>query len=176
MFAIGMSYDYHWHRNVNHLQYCVVLIKVCYVPICISRTISALQVYTVLRHQQSFHQSALPFLMLHILFAYIKTSTTIESHLPTVVKVVFILKLAISGLFFLYLRLFITVDSKHMFDLKFAHDWIRTADNWCRKRPLYQLSDDPCPSKGYVDHGSVARKEARRGPTSERTNAFDKKK
>ena len=29
---------------------------------------------------------------------------------------------------------------------KFADDWIRTADLWCRRRPLYQLSHNHCPS------------------------------
>ena len=28
---------------------------------------------------------------------------------------------------------------------KFADDWIRTADLWCRRRPLYQLSHNHCP-------------------------------
>ena len=28
---------------------------------------------------------------------------------------------------------------------KFADDWIRTADLWCWKRPLYQLSYKHCP-------------------------------
>ena len=51
---------------------------------------------------------------------------------------------AIPGLFFLYFRLFNTVDSKQMFDKSFANDWIRTADLWCRRRPLYQLSNNQC--------------------------------
>ena len=32
-----------------------------------------------------------------------------------------------------------------MFNINFANDWIRTADLWCRKRPLYQLSHNHCP-------------------------------
>ena len=43
---------------------------------------------------------------------------------------------------FLYFRLFKTVDSKQ----KFTIDWIRTVNLWCRKRPLYQLSHNHCPS------------------------------
>ena len=40
-----------------------------------------------------------------------------------------------------------TVDSKQMFNINiiFADDWIRTADLWYRKRPLYQLSHNHCP-------------------------------
>ena len=37
-------------------------------------------------------------------------------------------KLAIPGLFFLYFCLFSTVDSKQMFNINFANDWILTAD------------------------------------------------
>ena len=47
-------------------------------------------------------------------------------------------KWAISGLFF-----FIFVFSIHLIENKFknfADDKIRTADLWCRKRPLYQLT------------------------------------
>ena len=33
-----------------------------------------------------------------------------------------------------------------MFNKNFADDWIRTADLWCRKRPLYQLSHNHCPT------------------------------
>ena len=36
--------------------------------------------------------------------------------------------------------LFNTVDSKQMFNINFAYDWIRTVDLWYWKRPLYQLS------------------------------------
>ena len=32
-----------------------------------------------------------------------------------------------------------------MFNKNFADDWIRTADLWCRKRPLFQLSHKHCP-------------------------------
>ena len=32
-----------------------------------------------------------------------------------------------------------------MFIINFADDWIRTADLWCRKQPLYQLSHNHCP-------------------------------
>ena len=31
------------------------------------------------------------------------------------------------------------------FNINFANDWIRTADLWCRKQPLYQLSHNHCP-------------------------------
>ena len=47
---------------------------------------------------------------------------------------------------FLYFRLFNTVgDSKKMFNVNFAEVWIRTADLWCRKLPLYQLRHNHCP-------------------------------
>ena len=36
--------------------------------------------------------------------------------------------MAISGLIFLYFRLFNTIDSKLMFNINFADDWIRTVD------------------------------------------------
>ena len=53
-------------------------------------------------------------------------------------------KWAISGLFFLYFRLFntqLTVNKYSIFIiLIFADDWIRSAGLWYRKRPLYQLS------------------------------------
>ena len=32
-----------------------------------------------------------------------------------------------------------------MFNKNFANDWIRTADLWCRKRPLYHLSHNHFP-------------------------------
>ena len=44
---------------------------------------------------------------------------------------------------FLYFRLFDTVDSKQMFNIKFPDDWIRTKDLWYWKRLLYQLSYQP---------------------------------
>ena len=30
-------------------------------------------------------------------------------------------------------------------NINLANDWIRTADHWCRMRPLYQLSHNHCP-------------------------------
>ena len=57
----------------------------------------------------------------------------------------FYAKKAIPGLFFLYFRLFNTVDRKQMFRRNFADDWIRTADLRYRKQPLYQLSHNHCP-------------------------------
>ena len=35
--------------------------------------------------------------------------------------------------------------SRQNVHIKIADDWIRTADLWCRKRPLYQLSHNYCP-------------------------------
>ena len=49
--------------------------------------------------------------------------------------------------FFLYFRLFNTVDSKHSIQI-FADDWIRIADLWNCKQLLYQLSHNHCP--GHV--------------------------
>ena len=37
-----------------------------------------------------------------------------------------------------------------MFNINFADDWIRTVDLWCRKRPLYQLSHNHCPSGEWI--------------------------
>ena len=39
---------------------------------------------------------------------------------------------------FLYFRLFNTSN------IKFADDWNQTADLWCCKEPLYQLSHNHC--------------------------------
>ena len=51
--------------------------------------------------------------------------------------------LASSSLFF---RLYNAVDSKRSLHI-FARDWSRTADLWCQKRPLYQLSHNHCPMR-----------------------------
>ena len=48
---------------------------------------------------------------------------------------------------FLYFRLFNTVNRTY-----FAHDWIRTADLWCGKQPLYQLRHNHFPSKTFLFH------------------------
>ena len=45
---------------------------------------------------------------------------------------------------FLCFRLFDTVDSKQIFDIIFADDWIQTTDLWYQKRPLFQLSHNHC--------------------------------
>ena len=45
----------------------------------------------------------------------------------------------------LYFRIFNTVDSNQSSLYFFADDWIRTADLWYWKRPLYQLCHDHCP-------------------------------
>ena len=50
---------------------------------------------------------------------------------------------------FLYFHLFNTVDSKQMFNLNFADDWIRNAALWCCKQLLYQLIHNHCP---YFKH------------------------
>ena len=42
---------------------------------------------------------------------------------------------------FLYFRLFNIVGSTY----QFFQDWIRTANHWFRKRPLYQLRHNNCP-------------------------------
>lgn len=36
------------------------------------------------------------------------------------------------------------------FNKIFADDWIRTADPWCWKRPLWQLSTNHCPKNIFV--------------------------
>ena len=35
-------------------------------------------------------------------------------------------------------------------DLKFAIDWIRTMDLWCRKQLVYQLSHNLCPRYSFL--------------------------
>ena len=42
-----------------------------------------------------------------------------------------------------YFCIFNTVDSKQMFNINLAKDWIHTPDLWCRWQPLYQLSHNP---------------------------------
>ena len=60
-------------------------------------------------------------------------------------------KRAVNGLlFFIFVFSIPSVESKQMFDIKFANDWIRTADLWCQKRMLYQLSyNHRPPRKGW---------------------------
>ena len=36
-----------------------------------------------------------------------------------------------------------------MINKNFANDWIQSADLWCRKQPLYQLSHNYCPKGSY---------------------------
>ena len=38
-----------------------------------------------------------------------------------------------------------------MFNINFVNDWIRTADLWYRKQPLYHLSHNHCPSLSCLD-------------------------
>ena len=45
---------------------------------------------------------------------------------------------------FIYFSRLYTDDSKYMFNVNFAGGWIRTADRWFRKQPLYQLSHNHC--------------------------------
>ena len=52
----------------------------------------------------------------------------------------FLKKWAVHGLFFFYFRLFNTQLTVNKCSINFADDWIRTADLWYWKRPLYQLS------------------------------------
>ena len=52
--------------------------------------------------------------------------------------------------FFLYFRIFNTQLTVNKCSLNFADDWIRTADLWYRKRPLYQLSHHHCQSIHFV--------------------------
>ena len=48
---------------------------------------------------------------------------------------------------FIYFRLLNTADSKQVFNINFANDWIRTMDLWYQKRPLYQLSHNHCSNR-----------------------------
>ena len=54
-----------------------------------------------------------------------------------------ILKCVILGLFFFIFDLSIELTVNVQYN--FANDWIRTADLWNRKQPLYQLSHNHCP-------------------------------
>ena len=44
---------------------------------------------------------------------------------------------------FLNIRFLNTDDSER---IKFADDWIQTADLFCQKEPLYQVSNNHCPT------------------------------
>ena len=37
-----------------------------------------------------------------------------------------------------------------MFNIKFSNDSIRTADLWCQKQPVYQLSHNYCPNDSVI--------------------------
>ena len=55
-------------------------------------------------------------------------------------------KMGHSRLLFLYFCLFNKIDRKQMFHkILMMDDWSRTADLWCRKRPLYQLGHNHFP-------------------------------
>ena len=62
-------------------------------------------------------------------------------------------KLAIPVSFSLFFRFFNTVDSKGMFYINFANDWIRTADFRCWKPPLYQLNHNLCYEGLFLSSG-----------------------
>ena len=51
----------------------------------------------------------------------------------------------IPRLFFLYFSLINTVEGEQMLNLNFANDWIWTAELWCWKWLLCQLSHNPSP-------------------------------
>ena len=53
--------------------------------------------------------------------------------------------MAIPGLFFLFIFVFSIMLIVNNINIKFADDWIRTADLWYQKRPLYQLSHNHFP-------------------------------
>ena len=59
------------------------------------------------------------------------------------------LKMGHSRPLFIYFRLFntqLTVNKSSIYK-KIANDWIRTADLWYLKQPLYQLSHNHCPNE-----------------------------
>ena len=62
-------------------------------------------------------------------------------------------KLPIPVSFSLFFRFFNTVDSKGMFYINFANDWIRTADFRCWKPPLYQLNHNLCYEGLFLSSG-----------------------
>ena len=63
--------------------------------------------------------------------------------------------------FFLYFRLFNTVNSKQVFNVIFANVWSQTVSLWYWKRLLYQYSHNNCPVGGRfvwyskLDVGSI---------------------
>ena len=63
------------------------------------------------------------------------TNFWVDSILKSQIDSIFLKIWAILVLFFLYFRF-----SKQ----KFADDWIRSADLWCRSQPLYRLSHNHC--------------------------------
>ena len=85
-----------------------------------------------------------------------------------------IFKWAIPALFFLYLRLFNSVEIKQMFNIIFANDWNRTVDLWYWKRPLYQLSHNHCPTALFCKN-CVKIRETKRA-TEGRGGLFKKRK
>ena len=60
------------------------------------------------------------------------------------------LKMGHSRPLFLYFRLFNTVDSKPLFNIKVANDWIWTVDLRYWKQLLCQLSHNNCPRFNYI--------------------------
>ena len=59
----------------------------------------------------------------------------------------FLKKSSNPGLFFFSFHLLNTADRKQVI---FSNDWIRTADLWCWKRALYQLSHNPCTTDFFL--------------------------
>ena len=59
------------------------------------------------------------------------------------------------GLFYIYFRLFNTVDSNQMFNINFTNDWIRTMDLWYQKQPLYLLSHSHSHGSNYFTFEAI---------------------
>ena len=77
------------------------------------------------------------------------TGTTQKSHMygiiPCICCIIFFW-MGHSRPIFLYFRLFYSWQYTNVLYKSFDDDWIRTADFWCWKRLLYQLSHNHCPT------------------------------
>ena len=72
--------------------------------------------------------------------------------------VFFYKKWAIPGLFFFIFCLFNTQLTVNKCSINFSDDWIRTADLWNQKRPLYQLSHNHCPQQLLFGGAAIAQR------------------
>ena len=70
-------------------------------------------------------------LLLRLLVAVVVEKLKSEISWPVLEKI-YILNRPFQASFFIYFRLFNTVDSKQMPGISFENNWIQTVDLWCR--------------------------------------------